>query len=101
MIFITQLIYVKKGKEKTFHAFEEIAIPILLKYKGRLTLRLRPQENEVIQNEIEVPYEIHLVEFDSQEDFDRFKNDSERKSFLHLKEESIREAILIQGRRIN
>ena len=51
-----------------------MAIPILLKYNGRLTLRIRPDENSIIENKIEVPYEVHLVEFDTQEDFDNFKN---------------------------
>ena len=44
MIHITQLIYIKKGKEEIFHEFEEIAIPTILKYNGRLTLRIRPNE---------------------------------------------------------
>ena len=101
MIHLTQLIYVKKGKEEIFHEFEEIAIPTILKYNGRLTLRIRTNENSIIESNIEVPYEIHLVEFDSQEDFDNFKMDEERKKFLHLKEQSIESAILIQGVKLN
>ena len=101
MIHITQLIYVNEGKEAIFHEFEEIAIPTILKYNGRLTLRIRPNENSIIESNIEVPYEIHLVEFDSQQDFDNFKMDDERKKFLHLKELSIKSTILIQGVRLN
>ncbi len=101
MIYITQLVYVIEGKEEVFHQFEEIAIPSILKYNGRLTLRIRPKENSVIENNIEVPYEIHLVEFDTQEDFDNFKKDEERKKFLHLKEESIKSSIMIQGIKLN
>lgn len=97
MIYITQLIYIKDGEEDVFNEFEAIAIPSILRYNGRLTLRLRPDEKSVIENNIKVPYEIHLVEFDSQEDFDRFKMDEERKKFLHLKEQSIESTILIQG----
>jgi len=40
MIQITQLIYIIEGKEDIFHQFEEIAIPIILKYNGRLNYRL-------------------------------------------------------------
>ena len=97
MIHITQLIYIKAGKEEIFHEFEEIAIPIMLKYNGRLTLRIRLGKDAIIENNIEVPYEIHLVEFDTQEDFDHFKTDEERKKFLHPKEESIKSTIMIQG----
>lgn len=101
MIHLTQLIYIKEGKEETFHEFEKIAIPTILKYNGRLTLRIRPNDNSVIENNIEVPYEIHLVEFNTQKDFDNFKMDEERKKFIHLKEESIESTILIQGVQLN
>lgn len=97
MIYITQLIYIKDGQENTFNQFEDIAIPSILKYNGRLTLRIRPNENSIIESSIEKPYEIHLVEFETQKDFDDFKEDKERKKFLHLKEQSIKSAILIQG----
>lgn len=101
MIHLTQLIYIKKGQENVFQEFEEIAIPLISKYNGRLTLRIRPNENSVIENNILVPYEIHLVEFNSQEDFNNFKMDEERKKFLHLKDQSIESSILIQGTKLN
>ncbi len=101
MIHLTQLIYIKAGQEQVFHEFEAVAIPIILKYNGRLTLRIRPNEQSVIENNIEVPYEIHLVTFDTLEDFENFKKDEERKNFLHLKEASIQSTILIQGTQIN
>jgi len=101
MIYLTQLIYIQEGQEAVFHEFEDIAIPIIAKYNGRLSLRIRPQKDSIIKSDIEVPYEIHLVEFDTQEDFDHFKKDEERKSFLHLRENSIKSSILIQGVKIN
>ncbi len=101
MIYITQLIYLVEGQEELFHQFEAIAIPIILKYNGRLTLRIRPGNDSIIENNIEKPYEIHLVEFNTQEDFDNFKKDEERKKFLHLKEKSIKSSILIQGTQLS
>jgi uncharacterized protein (DUF1330 family) len=100
MIYITQLIYIKEGQEKTFQEFENVAIPIISKYNGRLLLRMRPQEDSFIENGIEKPYEIHLVEFDSEQDFENFKQNEERKKFLHLKEQSIKSLLLIQGTKI-
>jgi uncharacterized protein (DUF1330 family) len=100
MIYITQLIFIKEGREDIFHQFEDMANPIILKYNGRLTLRIRPKGDSIIENNIEKPYEIHLVEFNTQEDFDNFKNDEARKKFLHLKEKSIKSSILIQGTKI-
>jgi uncharacterized protein (DUF1330 family) len=97
---ITQLIYIITGQENIFDQFEAIALPIISKYNGRLLLRVRPDENSFIEHHMDKPYEIHLVEFDSEQDFENFKQDEERKSFLHLKEQSIKASILIQGTKI-
>lgn len=100
MIYITQLIYIIAGQEEVFDQFEAIAIPLISKYNGRLLFRVRPAENSFIEQNMERPYEIHLVEFDSEQDFENFKADDERKKFLHLKEQSIKASILIQGTKL-
>jgi len=41
-----------------------------------------------------------LVEFNTQEDFEKFRKDEERKKFLHLKEESVKSDIMIQGMKL-
>jgi len=101
MIYITQLIYIIEGQEDVFHQFEKMAIPTILKYNGHLTLRIRPEKKSIIESNIETPYEIHLVEFDTEQDFENFKKDEDRKKFLHLKEQSIKSSILIQGEKLN
>ncbi|MVM29505.1 DUF1330 domain-containing protein [Spirosoma sp. HMF4905] len=97
MIYITQLIYIKEGQESVFHQFEDIAIPIIAKYNGQLLLRVRPVDNSFIEHHIDKPYEIHLVKFESEQDFGNFMRDEDRKNFLHLKDQSIKTSILIQG----
>ena len=100
MIYLTQLIYIKQGQEEIFDQFENVAIATISKYNGRLMLRMRPQADSFIQSEIEKPYEVHVVEFDSEVDFKNFTQDEERKKFLHLKDQSIRSSLLIQGVKI-
>ena len=100
MIYLTQLIYIKEAQESVFHEFENIAIPIIAKYNGRLLLRIRPPENSFVEVSIDKPYEIHLVEFNSEQDFEDFKQDNERKNFLHLKEQSVRSILLIKGTKL-
>jgi uncharacterized protein (DUF1330 family) len=100
MIYITQLIHVIPGEEKTFDEFEAVAIPIIAKYNGRMLFRVRTSNESFIGPQIDKPYEIHLVEFDSEQDFENFKRDEERKKFLHLKEKSIRSSVLIQGKKL-
>ena len=97
MLFITQLIYIVDGQEQVFDEFERIAIPAILNYNGRLLLRVRPTANNFIESHIDQPYEIHLVEFDSNQDFEDFMQDEERKKFLHLKNQSIKSSVLIRG----
>jgi uncharacterized protein (DUF1330 family) len=97
MLHLTQLVYVRPGQEEAFEAFEAVALPLVAKHGGELLLRLRPREAEVVAASIEVPYEIHLVRFPSEEHFARFAQDEERKSFLHLKEASVRASLLIKG----
>lgn len=97
MIYFTQLIYIREGQEAVFHQFEEVAIPLIAAHNGRLMARLRPTDEAYIERQMDKPYEIHLVEFDSEADFHAFSRDERRKQFLHLKEQSVAQSILIQG----
>ncbi|MDQ6903850.1 MAG: DUF1330 domain-containing protein [Bacteroidota bacterium] len=97
MIFITQLIYILEGQQNVFDEFESVAIPAISKYNGQLLLRVRPAVDAYIQKAIDAPYEIHLVSFESDNDFSNFMQDEERKKFLHLKEQSIKSVWLMKG----
>ena len=97
MIFITQLIYIKEGKEDLFHEFERVAIPSIARYNGQLLLRMRPTKDNFIEHNIEPPYEVHLVQFETELDFKNFMHDDERKRFLHLKEASVKSSLMYHG----
>ncbi len=100
MIYITQLIYIVEGQEAVFDAFEALALPIIPKYNGQLLFRLRPGGSAFIESKLEHPYEIHFVSFDTENDLNNYMQDEERKSFLHLKNQSIRSAMLIKGEKM-
>jgi hypothetical protein len=100
MIYITQLIYIKPGQETVFNQFEDVAMPLISKYNGQLLLRLRPTSNSIIEANMEAPYEIHFVQFESENDLGNFMKDESRKQFLHLKEQSIRSSFLVKGQKI-
>lgn len=63
-------------------------------------LRINLDENSIIEASIEKPYEVHLIQFESEKDFEGFLQDEERTKFLHLKEDSIRESFLIKGKKL-
>lgn len=58
---------------------------------------MRPDKASVIEATIEQPYEIHLVSFESKQDFQEFMADEEREKFLHLKEQAIQSSLLVKG----
>ncbi len=97
MLYFTQLIYIHEGGEQLFQQFENIVLPLLSKYNGRLLLRIRPDDASCIELTLEKPYEIHLVSFENEQDFENYGRDEVRQQFLHLKEQSVRESILIRG----
>ncbi len=83
-----------------FDEFENAAIPVISKYNGRLLYRIRPSKESFIESVIDQPYEIHIVEFASQPDFESFMKDETREQFLHLKVQSIQSSILYKGERL-
>ena len=99
MVFITNLIYINPGQEQVFDEFEKIAIPIMSKYGGKMLARIRPAGNAFIECSIERPHEVHLGEFNSEEDFNAFLADEERLKFLQIKEQAIRSTVLVTGKR--
>ncbi len=100
MIYITQLIFVKEGKEAVFLEFESFAIPLMEKYNGKIIYRLRPTEESYIDANGETPYEIHIISFASQEDLGAFMKDDSRLDYVHLKTESVKSTLLIKGEKI-
>ncbi|MEM7369080.1 MAG: DUF1330 domain-containing protein [Bacteroidota bacterium] len=100
MIYITQLIFVKAGKEEAFLEFESHALPLMAEHGGTLLYRLRPDEHSFVHATGELPYEIHVIAFESQEALDRFLQDDRRQAFLPLKESSISSTLLVKGQRM-
>jgi len=100
MIYLTQLIFVKEGKEEVFHEFENFAIPLMEKYNGKIIHRLRPSKETYISSSAEQPYEIHFISFDSENDLAEFLKDDTRQNFMHLKNESVQSSLLIKGEKM-
>lgn len=58
---------------------------------------MRPNPESIIAAGIEVPYEIHVVRFESEDDFRMFSDDEDRQRVLHLKNASVRSSLLVRG----
>lgn len=100
MLYFTQTIYLIPGQEDTFEEFETHALALLGKYNGKLLHRINVAEENQIAGEWPVPHEIHILQFDSEEDFGAFMADESRKAVLHLKDASVERTVLLKGKRL-
>lgn len=100
MLYITQLIYIKPGKEAIFQEFENHAIPLMEKYSGKLVQRLRPESAAFVDGEERKPYEIHIVSFESEAKLKEFMKDDTRLKFKHLKDESVESILMFKGEKM-
>ena len=98
MLYYTQIIFVKEGRENQFNLFESHVLPLLKKHNGTLSYRVRPAADSVIESDIGNPYELHVVTFPERKDFEGYCNDEERLQYLHLKEGAIEKVLLIEGK---
>ena len=96
-VYYTQLVFLRGGQEETFHNFEDRVLPLLAKYNGELIYRVRPSAVDVIETSVGHPYEVHLISFQSREDFDGYAQDPERQKHLGLKDAAVDRVILIEG----
>jgi hypothetical protein len=100
MIYITQLIFVKEGKEAIFHEFEDNVLPLIEKFNGQLLYRVRPDDSAYVVATGEKPYEIHFVTFESESDLQDYMKDDGRLKFIHLKNESVQSMLLAKGEKM-
>lgn len=100
MIFITQIIHIHPNKEKEFIEFEDFAIPLMAKYGGKMMHRIRPAKENFINHLTNTfPYEVHILSFPDELAFEKFIADPKRKSFIHLKNESVKTSFMIKGKK--
>ena len=97
MLYFIQILYVHEGHEETFHSFEDDVLPLLQRHNGVLVYRARPAREAIIATEMGYPYEIHIVTFPAQTDFESYRDDPERTQFLYLKDQSVEHVMLIKG----
>jgi hypothetical protein len=45
----------------------------------------------------ETEFETHLVSFETEDDLERYSRDDQRQRFLHLKNQSVRSALVVRG----
>ena len=97
MLHVTQLIYLHPGGEAAFEQFESQVLPLLARHRGELVLRLRPTPEAHIGGSAELPYELHIVRFDSAADLDAYSTDPDRQRWLHLKDAAVARAVMFRA----
>ena len=100
MLYLTQLIYLRPGGEDLFNRFESVVLPLLAEHHGELLLRIRPEAGSFVETHIDQPYEIHLVSFESRQDFEQYAKNPVRQQYLPWKEQSVEKIVLIEGKMV-
>jgi uncharacterized protein (DUF1330 family) len=97
MIYLTQLICVKLGKEKLFIEFESHVIPLMKVHGGVMIHRVRPTPENYIEGEYVKPYEIHFMSFQDEQSLTDYSSDPRRLQYMKMKENSIESIVLVKG----
>lgn len=99
---ITQFIYLNEGFEEGFLRYESAVLPLLKNHNGELLWRIRlDKENIIHPAGDEQPFEMHIVCFNSKNDFLGYKNDPERLRHIQLAERAVKKIILIESEGTN
>jgi hypothetical protein len=95
---IAQLIYLNEGGEKDFLEYESLVLPLLEKYNGKPEFRIRPAaENFIYPVEGELPFELHIVSFETKADFLMFKDDPVRTKHLELFRRAVKRVVVLES----
>lgn len=100
MIYITALLFVQEGKEELFQDYERRVLPLLKDFNAEILYRIRANKEKSVSLVKKLPYEVHILEFQTETDFKNYLNDDRRKAFEHLKNEAIKSTFVIKGEKL-
>ena len=93
---VSVFIYIYRETDKEFLEYESLVLPLLEKHNGRLLQRFRPSDENIFPAGKNVPFEIHVIEFDTETDFESYKNDPKRKKHSALAEKCIKKTEIFE-----
>lgn len=96
MFCISILVFVYEGKESEFLKYENLVLPLLGSYHGKIMYRIRPTKESIVSAEGELPFEVHVLSFPSKQKFEAYLLDSDRKKFENLQKEAIKTTFVIK-----
>ncbi len=91
-VYYTILLHIKSGERETFENYEGIALDQLSAYGGKLELRLENPQPSASQ-----PDEVHILSFPSNDHWEQFLADKERKRHTHLRDKSIKKGTVFSA----
>jgi antibiotic biosynthesis monooxygenase (ABM) superfamily enzyme len=77
LIYILVRLWIHKGRETEFEAYESKVARIMARYGGVIERAIRPSGGSEGSDE---PFEVHVLKFPSRELYDAYLNDAERRS---------------------
>ena len=90
------LIYVRPGQQEPLRRYENLALPVFRRHRGRFERILRPALINGAPVSPDAPDEVHLLRFETPEGLDALRRDPEMVALVPLREEIVRKALVIQ-----
>lgn len=90
------MIYLYEGKEAIFYRYEDIVLPLMASYGGKLISRTR-----IVRRTEDDPDEIHVISFDSLDGFEQYKADPVRQQHAVLHSQSVRKTVILDCENVN
>jgi antibiotic biosynthesis monooxygenase (ABM) superfamily enzyme len=78
LLYIVVRLWIRKGLETEFEAYERKAAHIMARYGGVIERAIRT--SKTLEEGSEEPFEIHVIRFPSRDLYDAYLNDADRRS---------------------
>jgi len=90
------LIYLHPGQQDALRRYENLALPVFRRHRGRFERILSPLRVGGGPADPDEPDEIHLLRFETAEGLDAVRRDPEMAALAPLRREIVRKALLLR-----
>jgi len=93
-VYVLVRLWIHKGREAEFEAYERKVSSIMARYGGAIERTIRPLTRSDTGDE---PFEIHVLKFPSRDLYDTYLDDPERRSLSGERSGTIKDADAVVG----
>ena len=95
-VYILVRLWIHRGREAEFEAYERKASRIMARYGGAIERAIRTSRTS--DDASDEPFEVHVLKFPSRDHYDAYLNDSERRSLSGVRAGIIANSDILVGK---